>query len=474
MSGYETDALLVKIGDITYVHYRDEVVVNININATGSWAGLAIKAKVLSQNEDKILIIRKLERLTPDTLNIVIDTAAIPDGRYFLRLELIDSTDKTDKRYRIISSEKKEFSINKFPRSTKSARVYINENNALVVDGQLFFPIMSYAVTAGTKAFKELEEVGFNTVIGPHTTANNPFIAEQIKEYLYIASKAKLKVMSTAASYVWGSPPQLSCPTPETVISKFKDHPSLLGWFTGDEIFANRVSVEQMDKLYKIIRKRDPDHPVGLNLMKADVDYFPGVTSVSDIVSFDWYPIPNTSLSSYADLIAQLKRRVASRKPVWVWLQLSLKGERARDPSPQELRCMTWLVIAHGAKGIGYFIYSANISPESKKALRKIISEVSCLAPVILSSPSGEKVTVQRVKGSGQVDILFREHEGKGYLIAVNKSEMSVDVRFMLPEHFVGKEVKVLFENRNIKQDGHFYDRFVAHDVHIYEWEARS
>ncbi|MDD3925084.1 MAG: hypothetical protein PHT33_00320 [bacterium] len=214
----------------------------------------------------------------------MLDAKELSAGQYVLKANLVDGKGVAGKEERVLATTSQGFTIGRFPVAKGNVGVGINEDNALIVDGQPFFPIISFATTPFN--FREMKAVGFNTVVGPSMSANNPYPEEQIKEYLYVASKARLKVLCAAVSYIWGNPPQLSCRDPETMVRKFKDHPCLLGWFTGDEVFANRVSVAQMDKIYRTIRQSDPAHPVWLNMMQAEVSNFAGVVSVSDIVSF--------------------------------------------------------------------------------------------------------------------------------------------------------------------------------------------
>ncbi len=449
------------------VHYRDELVIETKVYVPGRWTDLKIRAEISSQVEKDPLIVQEITRLTPDKLNFYLDISKLLPGTYILQVSLI-------KEEKILSSVSRALNIRKFPAPTDKPKVTIDENNSLVVDGKPFFPIMSWLTPA--RGFKEISELGFNTVVGPHSPAGDPFLAENTKAYLDAAARANLKVMSTVVSYSpgpnWGPATHTWQKSElEQMILKFKSHPALLGWFTGDEIFLY-ASVQQMDELYKTIRENDPDHPVYINLMHQEIGHFEGVTTVSDILSFCWYPIPDKPIASYIGLLRRLRNRVADRKPVWVWLQLYMGGERSRDPTPQELRCITYLVIVHGATGIGYFIYcSAGISQENKDALRKINLEIKELTPVILSPPTEQTITARRVQGKGRVNILLKEYNGKKYLFAVNIEDAPVEVKFDLSSTvFNTSEVNVLFEERRIKiSDKSFTDSFTGYGVHIYE-----
>ena len=76
-----------------------------------------------------------------------------------------------------------------------------------------------------------------------------------------------------------------------------------------------------------------------------------------DIVMADPYPIPNRAPTEAGEVIEALTETFKYNIPVWLVPQAFGGSEHwAREPSPGEIRLMTWLGVINGASGIQYFI----------------------------------------------------------------------------------------------------------------------
>jgi hypothetical protein len=89
----------------------------------------------------------------------------------------------------------------------------------------------------------------------------------------------------------------------------------------------------------------------------------------------DPYPIPHEPLTRVADFVTVARQAVQDNQPVWLipqafaWYQYNSKNpDRGHLPTDEELRtgraptfeeerCMTYLGLIHGAKGLIYYCY---------------------------------------------------------------------------------------------------------------------
>jgi hypothetical protein len=116
------------------------------------------------------------------------------------------------------------------------------------------------------------------------------------------------------------------------------------------------------------------------------------------------------------------------------------------DPTPTIVRAETWLAIAGGARGIGYFPdwWEETIRNEVRLTNREILS----LAPALLAP-------VTRVSWStaSPVRIGARRYNGATYVIAVNTSTTEATASFSLPG-LGGRTLRVFRDGRTVKSFG--------------------
>lgn len=255
------------------------------------------------------------------------------------------------------------------------------------------------------------------------------------------------------------------------IILAFKNHPALLGWYLGDTPPVKYTEELKKDLkmhkfVYDLVKELDPHH-IAWSCIHGQVSgMFPEYLEITDVVSTDHYPISadlSTRVSKWTDEASLLAE---GKKPVWIVPQAFGAQEHwFGEPTPDELRCMTYLAITHGAKGIFYFCYKP-LYQRFWKEIGKLAKEIKKITPVLLSPTHKRGVLVN----SRLIHTLLKEYNGKRYLIAVNSARKKIDAAFTFNPKW-GSKVKVLFENRKINCSirGHLKDIFVGYDVHIYE-----
>jgi hypothetical protein len=279
------------------------------------------------------------------------------------------------------------------------------------------------------------------------------------------------------------------------IISQLKNHPALLAWRYRDEpdlLSQVKPGLKsppwQIKQLYDEIGPLDSDHSVYLNFGSGVGDPRQRLTQTTnyyeycegaDIISYDIYPIGNYPngeklLYSVADGIDNLKNWSNNKKPIWIWLEASELGRSYRPPTPQEMRAEVWMVIIHGADGIGWFpqvfnpFFWYDIPAELEVEMTNIAQTLQALAPAINSS---ERDDVQvRMLTQGRIDVSSRIDDNKLYFFTVNMMNKEVEAEFILPAYYSSSKFKVVNEDRTIEiSQGVFIEHFAPYEVHLYE-----
>jgi len=189
---------------------------------------------------------------------------------------------------------------------------------------------------------------------------------------------------------------------------------------------------------------------------------------------------------------------VDDRKPVWLVPQAfdHLLGPGTyRMPTVEEQRCMSYLGLTHGAKGIiwfvytGYCIHSDEVAkqkglppgqaawvfrgtipkcfPLRWEGIKQIVRDVNELSPVLLAADVEQ--TQQVTEGSPSIHTLLKEHEGARYLLAVNAKNRAEAFACSIPG--LDGTVEVLWEDRTAEvEEGMLRDAFQPYEVHVYRF----
>ncbi len=186
----------------------------------------------------------------------------------------------------------------------------------------------------------------------------------------------------------------------------------------------------------------------------------------ADVVGFDTYPVEGRCSLAQIDNVYWMQREIVSLtrgKPTFQWIEAG-PMEHCRenqDPTPAVVRAETWLAIAGGARGIGYFPdwWEESIRNEVRLTNREILA----LAPALLSP-------VAKVNWSMEspVRVGARRYNGATYVIAVNTSTAEETASFSVPA-LGGRTLRVFRDGRTVKPLGDLVtDRLPPLGVTVY------
>jgi hypothetical protein len=180
-------------------------------------------------------------------------------------------------------------------------------------------------------------------------------------------------------------------------------------------------------------------------------EIYPAFFDSADVIGFDTYPVEVRCSVAQIDNVYWLQRELVALtrgKPTFQWIEAG-PMEHCRwneDPTPAVVRAETWLAIAGGARGIGYFPdwWVEDIRGEVRLTNREILA----LAPALLSP-------VAKVNWSTQspVRVGARRYNGATYIIAVNTSTSEATASFSLLG-LGGRSLRVFRDGRTVKPLG--------------------
>lgn len=406
-------------------------------------------------------------------------------ARFQANVRLVDATDR----------ELAQATTDIHVRAADGPPIALGSDGFLRVDGKPHFPIGLYS----SGRYEEMSGAGFSAthsysvVTGEATEAPNP-TDTQLKELL---------------DRTWANGMRMVVEVPRKAVEKaqwaqirrrietFRNHPGLLCWSSEERVARGEAPLANVAALYRLVHELDPGHPLVLGdtrtvigkLQKDRRDFFPD--DAMDIGVWWWYPIPlHTPDGNGLDadpLTAGLLQppswltTTLSRKPLWIAIQSYQRPQRdARFPNPAEYRCMAYLSIINGVKGLWFYTGSGQRDWQGKASgilnkpgegnwayVQKLVRELRDLEPVITAPAADEKLVLS--PADVPVEFALRKYESALYLLAANKSDRAQTVRFT-GSRIAGRRVTVVGEDRRatIEADA-LRDEFGPLGVHVYE-----
>lgn len=192
---------------------------------------------------------------------------------------------------------------------------------------------------------------------------------------------------------------------------------------------------------------------------------YPGLVARAEVIGVDIYPLQSFCRKDLLAAVYAAQRELvalAAGKPTFQWIEADPMGVCfGLDPSPAIVRAETWMAIAGGARGIGWF--PENWKPAVRAEITRLSAEIRSLAPALL----GAELPV-RVVSPSPVVAGAREHNGATYVIAVNPRFGRTSARITVPG-LGTRTLRVLGEDRAVTAvGGTFGDRFRGLQARIY------
>jgi hypothetical protein len=192
---------------------------------------------------------------------------------------------------------------------------------------------------------------------------------------------------------------------------------------------------------------------------------YPGFVARAEMIGFDLYPLQNWCRKDTLPAVYDAQRELvelAVGKPTFQWIEAAqMEICLGLEPSPAIVRAETWLAIAAGARGIGFF--PDYWRPDVAAEIRRISEQITSLSPALLA-PEVPVVFDEK----GLVKVGARRYNGATYVIAANSSFVRQRETFSVPG-LEATHMRVFGEGRTVAvNNGRITDGFRGLAVHVY------
>lgn len=193
---------------------------------------------------------------------------------------------------------------------------------------------------------------------------------------------------------------------------------------------------------------------------------YPGLISRAEMVGFDLYPLQVWCRRGTLHTVFEAQRELvglAPGKPTYQWVEAAPMNQCfGLDPSPALVRAETWLTIAGGARGIGYF--PPEWRPDVEAEIARMGRQIASLSAALLAPEAAVAVT----PAGSPVRAGARRLNGATYVIAVNSWTDRVTA-WIRVDGLRDGPLSVLGERRTVQaRGGALADSFRGLGVHVY------
>ncbi len=192
---------------------------------------------------------------------------------------------------------------------------------------------------------------------------------------------------------------------------------------------------------------------------------YPPLIARSDVIGFDLYPLQEWCRPERLGDVFSSQQELAqlsAPKPTFQWIEAAEWNcpGGATAVTPATVAAESWLAIAGGAHGLGFF--PAVWSPAIGGAIAGVSRDIAKLGPALLA-PS-----IAADSDHALVKVGARAHNGAVYVIAVNAGYSATQAAVRVPGLGV-RTLDVLDEGRQVTSNaGAFADSFAPLGVHVY------
>jgi len=231
----------------------------------------------------------------------------------------------------------------------------IGKNGELLVNGKHFFPIGTYHV--GREDLKRVRELGFNCVTGPIYAGDQSELSAEQNAWHDEAHKQRLFVITELSEYIRAG--RRNFDQARRVVAQLRTHPATIVHYAIDEPAGYGISPELVRQFCEAIADVDSEHPTFVNEVPGMVVRY---AKTGNIIGTDPYPIGSNVPENLSTVGTAVRKTLeaAGGRPVWAVIQAHRQPpphSPNRFPTPEEIRCMAYLALNNGAKGLLFYAW---------------------------------------------------------------------------------------------------------------------
>jgi hypothetical protein len=216
------------------------------------------------------------------------------------------------------------------------------------------------------------------------------------------------------------------------------ESPDVIGWFFPDEADARGLTAQTLPAVPasgvtgRVSFLTLSNHFFSLTApLAAGRAMYPGLVARADVVGFDLYPLQELCWGDRIGSVYDAQRELAALapgKPTFQWLEtarMRCPGTGPTAVTPATVRAETWLAVAGGAAGLGYFPgdWTGTVGAE----IARLTAEVKAVAPALLAPP----VAVDA--GGSPLRVAGHELNGALYVVAANPTRSPAAATIRIP-----------------------------------------
>jgi len=335
----------------------------------------------------------------------LLNNSELPAGNYTLTAQILDSSGN-------ILDELRE----KFAKPYDAIpEVGIDENNAIRVNGELFFPVTPYCVGDILESYTKRY---INSVFGKE------YSEITWEKYLDKVKQYNLKAIGPDRGFNRHSDPNKI----EEFVNPHKDHNATFMWTWTDEPYYRQVLPPMHRSWTYLSHKLDPQHIVSTTIQallwhQGSWDDENWGTKTEERMGFTylysgkWFggkrihttDVP--SLSGYFPISSGSTRLLAfdldtfNKEHYGLIPYMCFLSAPSGESLPERIRMFAWLAVVHGSKGISWFSHPPPTAPENYGVMAEFLDHIEKLTPIVLAPEPNRTVT----DSSDKVDTMIRE-----------------------------------------------------------------
>lgn len=325
------------------------------------------------------------------------------------------------------------------------------------------------------------KEAGFDVVVGP---ASRP--------YFDAAHELGMRVFAFPGT---SAGPSFDTNAAARAVASLDRHPALFAWYLVDEPDFNHIHPAWVLQARRSLRRMRARAPLAVVFQHgAEVSDY---REAGDLLMVDRYPVAWQPLSVFEQHV-RMAQRSAGGKPFYAILQAFdwsafphlLPGESGfREPTFQELRCMTYGALVQRAQGLFYYSYRANRwqldqHPELWASLKRIVAEIRAWQPLFEAEhgwwPWRQSLIYEEASRLNEVQesrvslAWLRVSEGNEavppgeYILAVNNTSTEAKFRISPPVVSTARMPVVGSKETKLVQQGWFSDTLEGYGARVY------
>ena len=278
-------------------------------------------------------------------------------------------------------------------REQPKRRVQFDRLGRTMVDGKPMFPLGMFCGEATEAEMGVYREAAFNCVM--------PYQEPTRKQLDWLYAHDLMVLYCLKGAYVgheWAIERGFDTEAKNEAyvtdaVNRVKDHPALLAWYANDE--CGLEFLPQLMARQRLFERLDPQHPTWSCLYQTDtLQHYPGSY---DNLGTDPYPVAKAPLAQVTEATLATLRATRGLRPAWQipqamdWRWFGGGTPHDRYPTRQELRSMSWQMIAAGANGLIYYAFHQMRQHAGENFttywadLRTIVGEIERSKPILLA-----------------------------------------------------------------------------------------